>query len=168
MIGLTCVVTTNSYPEHTALMTLNHSLIFCFSFSNNLFVRCMCSFTCPDSRMWILQCLIALSLFTPDKKRWNISEAVYVPVVQQEACYTWWKAANDQTKGCNWSSRTSSALQAFVLLFVLFKKSRSKFSQVLNAVLGFRHSDSSGEDHLGKALPTCFCKKRALAEFVSC
>lgn len=161
MISLTCVVTTNSYPEHTALMTLNHSLISCFSFSKHLFVCCMCSFTCPDSRMWILQCLIALSLFIPDKKRWNISEVLYMPLVQQETCYTWWKAVNNQTKGCNWSSRTSSALQAFVVVFVLFNKSISKFSQVLNAVFGFRQGDSSGEDHLGKALLTCFCKKHA-------
>lgn len=60
-----------------------------------------------------------------------------------------------QTKGPNQSAQTSSALQAFVLLFALFNKSRSKFSQVLSSVLRFRHSNSPSEDQLGKALLTC-------------
>lgn len=48
--------------------------------------------------------------------------------------------------------------KAFVLLFALFSKSRSKSNQVLNSVLRFRHSHSPGEDGLVKALLTCLCK----------
>lgn len=78
-----------------------------------------------------------------------------MPLVQQKTYYPGWKAANEQIKGRNWSARTSSALQAFVLLFALFNKSRSKFSQVLNSVLRFGHCHSPGEDHLVKAPLTC-------------
>lgn len=87
-----------------------------------------------------------------------------MPLVQQKTYETWQKAAKEQTKGRNGSARTSSALQAFVLLFTLFNKSRWKLSQVLNSGLRFRHRDSPGEDHLVEALLTCLCKMHAETE----